>query len=163
MARASSPAAKGIIKRYRELLLKLNLPDLTTLLNTTREKNLALRAHVEFLETQDTSFLGSCDLKLHRPAPHWEVTVGDPTDTTTFGFVYWWGVTDWNMMQPGLGTGTLVLLLLIQLCGHDQEETVHFVVVCPRLENACLEALADAPPISGNVLPNRSANPRKCY
>ena len=76
VARASSPHAKGVVKRYRELLSRSNLPEITTLLNTKR--NLALRAHVQFLETQDSSFFGSCDLKLHRPAPYWKMTVGRP-------------------------------------------------------------------------------------
>ena len=79
VARESTPNVKGVIKRYRLLLSGLNLPELTALLNTPPKnepwkafikKNLALQAHVEFLETQDASYLGSCNLQLHRPAPH---------------------------------------------------------------------------------------------
>ena len=175
VARAATPNAKGTIKRYRELLSGLSLPELSALLSTPPKnepwkafikKNLALRAHVDFLETQDASYLGSCDLQLHRPAPHWRVTVGDPTLTRLNNFRirllvgcdglehdaarFWYRNTGAAPSDPSC-----------KLCGHDQEDAVHFIAVCPRLENARLEALAVAPPISDNILPNRSVNPRE--
>ena len=90
VARANSPGATGVVKRYGEILEQLNLPDLPTLLAAPPKtsvwkahvkRSLALRAHVEFMEICGSLLLGSCDLKLLKPAPHWKVTLGDPCST----------------------------------------------------------------------------------
>ena len=92
-ARAFSPGAKKVIRRYHDLLYKLNLPELSILLNSPPKtqtlkaynirKNLACLegSCTEFLEAHETSFLGSCELQLLKSAPHWKVTVGDPVLT----------------------------------------------------------------------------------
>ena len=90
VARANSPGATGVVKRYGEILEQLNLPGLPALLaalpkmsvwKAQVKRSLALRAQLEFMEICGSLLLGSCDLKLLKPAPHWKVTLGDPALT----------------------------------------------------------------------------------
>lgn len=176
VARASSSNATGVVRRYRELLQRLNLPELSILLNSPPQtktlkayirKNLALRAHVEFLEiTHEASFLGSCELQLLRPAPHWEVTVGDPALTRLNNFrirllVGCDGLEHDAARFRQRATGAPPSDPSCKLCGHHKEDATHFVAVCPRLNAARCSALAEAPPIASRVLPDRTVEPQK--
>ena len=167
--------AKGVTRRYHELLRRLNLPELPTLLNsppktqtlkTYIRKNLALRAHVEFLETHESSFLGSCELHLLKPAPHWGVTVGDPALTRLNNFrirllVGCDGLEHDAARFRHRTTGATPSDPSCKLCGHEKEDAIHFAAVCPRLDDARCSALAEAPPIANTVLPHRGVDPRK--
>ena len=175
VARASSPTAKGVTKRYHELLAGLNLPDLPTLLDSPPKvqtlkayikRNLALRAHVEFLETHETSFIGSSELQLLKPTPHWEVTIGDPALTRLNNFrirllVGCDGLEHDAARFRYRSNGATPSDPSCKLCGHQTEDAIHFVAVCPRLNDARCGALAKAPPIASRVLPHCEADPRK--
>ena len=92
-ARANS--TKGVVSQYQEVLAEMSLSDLSQLLeNTPREptwksftgKQLAIRAHMPFLESCEDYHISSCDIKMLRPLPHWSSTVGEPKLTRMNNF-----------------------------------------------------------------------------
>ena len=175
VARANSPGATGVVKRYGEILEQLNLPDLPALLAAPPKtsvwkahvkRSLALRAHVEFMEICGSLLLGSCDLKLLKPAPHWKVTLGDPALTRLNNFRICLLVGCDGLEQDASRfrrrtTGAPRSDASCKLCGHTPEDAAHFVVGCHPLEDARSAALAVAPPSISKILPCRVVDPLK--
>ena len=130
------------------------------------KRSLALRAHVEFMEICGSLLLGSCDLKLLKPAPHWKVTLGDPALTRLNNFRIRLLVGCDGLEQDASRfrrrtTGAPRSDASCKLCGHTPEDAAHFVVGCHPLEDARSAALAVAPPSILKILPCRVVDPLK--
>ena len=127
------------------------------------KRSLALRAHVEFMEICGSLLLGSCDLKLLKPAPHWKVTLGDPALTRLNNFRIRLLVGCDGLEQDASRfrrrtTGAPRSDASCKLCGHTPEDAAHFVVGCHPLEDARSAALA---PSILKILPCRVVDPLK--
>ena len=172
VARANSPVATGVVKRYGEILENLNLPELQALLASPPKtsvwkahvkRSLALRAHVDFMEVSSSLLLGSCELQLLKLAPHWRVTLGDPTLTrqNNFRIRLLVGLEHDASRFRYRNTGAPRADASCKLCGHSKEDAVHFVATCHLLEDARSAALAEAPPPLSDLLPCRADDPTK--
>ena len=118
------------------------------------------------MEICGSLLLGSCDLKLLKPAPHWKVTLGDPALTRLNNFRIRLLVGCDGLEQDASRfrrrtTSALRSDASCKLCGHTPEDAAHFVAGCHLLEDARSAALAVAPPSISKILPCRVVDPLK--
>ena len=175
VARAdSSVGTSGVVRRFSDLLSDLNLPELPQLLENPPKstvwkahirKHLAIRAHLDLVDSCGKAYISQCDLKLLRPAPHLSVTVGDLNLTRINNFrvrllVGCDGlekdVSRFRTRNYGFAKDDPSC----KLCGSPVEDAEHFVLCCDALPDVRSRLLADAPPSVRAHLPCSTDQPR---
>ena len=167
------PSAKGITTSFRNVLGDLNLPDLSSMvsdppkkatLKRFGKKYLAIISNLSFLSECERLPLSECELRLHRPAAHWSVSVGDPLLTRQNNFRIRLLVGCDGLEHDAARFRTRRNPHLVgaccKLCGQGvAEDASHFIAHCSALDEARLCLISEADVSVQRLIPDPSSDP----
>ena len=169
-ARSASSAVKGITRLYHQVLSDLNFPGLSSLLSEPPKcspwkafikKHLGLTSYLTLLEK---CYASQCAFKPHHPAPHWKVTIKDPTCLNNFRICLLVGCdrlegdaacfsNRTTSARPGDPS--------CKLCNQGVSgDAAYFVSTCPVLNEERVKLYSEAPPTVCSQIPDPRAHPQ---